>query len=239
MAGERVKLEVEAREARGSAESRRLRARGFVPGVLYGNGGEAAAFAVGERDLRRVLTGEHGTHAILDVVIADGGQKARHAVLKDYQLHPTKQRLLHVDLQEVRLDRPIQAQVAVELVGEPEGVTMGGVLTQVTREVNVEALPMDVPDRLELDVSALAIGESLRVADLHVPETVTLLDDEDEVLASVAQPTRVEEPEEVLDEEEAEGVEGEVPSEERPEGAAEGPAEPDADAAGGHQTTGG
>ncbi len=232
-----MKLNVETREARGSAESRRLRAQGFVPGVLYGSGGEAAPFAVGERDLRRVLTGEHGTHAILDVVIADGGQKARHAVLKDYQLHPTKQRLLHVDLQEVRLDRPIHAQVAVELVGEPEGVTMGGVLTQVTREVNVEALPMDVPDRLELDVSALAIGESLRVADLEVPETVTLLDDEDEVLASVAQPTRVEEPEEVVGEEEAEGVEGEVPPEERPEGAAEGPAEPDADAAGDHQTT--
>ncbi len=230
-----MKLNVEARESRGSAESRRLRAEGFVPGVIYGDGGEAQAFAVGERELRRVLTGEHGTHAILDVVLADGG-KPRHAVLKDYQLHPTKRRLLHVDLHEVRLDRPIQAQVAVELVGEPEGVTMGGVLTQVNREVNVEALPMEVPDRLELDVSGMAIGDSLRVADLSVPEGVQLLDEEDTVLASVAAPTVVEEPEELLEDEEAAAEEGVAP-EEQPEGGAEGPAEPDADAAGEHQTT--
>ena len=231
-----MKLNVEARETRGSAESRRLRARGYVPGVLYGGGGEPESFAVGERELRRVLTGEHGTHAILDVIVGDGGQKPRHAVLKDYQLHPTKQRLLHVDLQEVRLDRPIHAQVVVELVGEPEGVTMGGVLTQTTREVNVEALPMDVPDRLELDVSGLALGESLRVADVQAPGNVTLLDDEDTVVASVTQPTRVEEPEEVVEEEEG-LAEGEVPPEAQPEGGAEGPAEPDADAAGEHQTT--
>jgi large subunit ribosomal protein L25 len=235
MAGERIKLQVEPRERRGSADSRRLRARGFVPGVLYGAGQDAAPFAIGERDLRRVLTGEHGTHAILDVVVGDGGQKARHAVLKEYQLHPTRGQLLHIDLQEVRLDQAIQAQVTVELVGEPEGVTMGGVLTQITREVNVEALPMEVPDRLELDVSRLAIGDSLRVADLSVPEGVKLLDDEDAVLASVSAP-RAEEPEEVPEEEEA--AEGEeVPTEEQPEGAAERPAEPTADAAGEQQTT--
>jgi large subunit ribosomal protein L25 len=235
MAGERIKLRVDARANGGSAEARRLRVRGFVPGVLYGRGAEPQPFVVGERDLRRVLTGQHGTHAILDVVVGDGGQKARHAVLKDYQLHPTRGELLHIDLQEVRLDQAIHAQVTVELVGDPEGVTMGGVLTQVTREVNVEALPMEVPDRLELDVSGLAIGDSLRVADLSVPEGVKLLDDDDVVLASVSAP-RVEEPEEVLEEEEA--AEGEeVPPEEQPEGAAERPAERAADAAGGHQTT--
>ena len=235
MAGERIKLQVEAREESGSAESRRLRARGFVPGVLYGAGKDAEPFVIGERELRRVLTGEHGTHAILDVVVGGDGQKARHAVLKEYQLHPTRGQLLHIDLQEVRLDEAIQAQVAVELLGEPEGVTMGGVLTQITREVNVEALPMEIPDRLELDVSALVIGDSLRVIDLTVPEGVKLLDDEDVVLASVSAP-RAEEPEEVPEGEEA--VEGEeVPGEEQPEGAAEAPAEPQADTAGEHQTT--
>ena len=235
MAGERIKLQVEAREQSGSAESRRLRARGFVPGVLYGAGKDAEPFAIGERELRRVLTGEHGTHAILDVVVGNDGQRARHAVLKEYQLHPTRGQLLHIDLQEVRLDQAIQAQVTVELLGEPEGVTMGGVLTQITREVNVEALPMEIPDRLELDVSALVIGDSLRVTDLAVPEGVKLLDDEDVVLASVSAP-RAEEPEEVPEDEE--GVEGEeVPGEEQPEGAAEASAEPQADAAGEQQTT--
>jgi large subunit ribosomal protein L25 len=235
MAGERIKLEVKPREARGSAESRRLRAGGLVPGVLYAGGKKPHPFTVEERELRRVLTGEHGLHAILDVVF-DGQKTAHHAVLKEYQLDPVRARLLHIDLHEVRLDQPIQAQVVVELVGESEGVKEGGVLTQVTREINVEALPMEVPDRLELDISAMVIGDSLRVADLRVPQGVTLLDDPEEtVLATVTPPTKVELPEEVLEEEEeAELVEGEVPEEELPEGA-EAPAEPEAEAVGDEQ----
>jgi large subunit ribosomal protein L25 len=110
------------------------------------------------------------------------------------------------------------------------------VLSQVTREVNVEALPMEVPDRLELDVSGMSIGESLRVSDLGAPEGVTILDDPEAVLATVTPPTRVEEPEEVVEAEE-ELLEGEVPPEERPEGATEQPGEPEADAAGSHGTT--
>jgi large subunit ribosomal protein L25 len=231
MAGERVKLKVQPREHRGSPEARRLRARGLVPGVLYASGKAASPFCVEERELRRALTGGHGLHAILDVVL-DGEEKAHHAVLKDYQLDPRRARLLHIDLQEVRLDQAIHAQVVVELEGEPVGVGVGGVLTQLTREVNVEALPMEVPERLMLDVSHLEIGDNARVSELVVPEGVTLLDDPETVLASVGQPTRVEEPEEEVSEEE-EGVEGEgAPDEEQPEGAADAPAEPDADAAG-------
>ncbi len=232
MAGERIRLEVEPRAARGSAAARRLRAHGLVPGVLYGSGREAQAFSVSERELRRVLSGEHGTHAILDVVFGDGDRRRpHHAVLKDYQTHPTKGRVLHVDLHEVRLDQPIQAQVVVELVGEPEGVTMGGVLTQVVREVNVEALPMEIPDQIEADVSALAIGDSLRVSDLAVPGRATVLDDPDTVLVNIAQPTRVELPEEMVEEEEA-GAAEETPAEQKPESAAGQRTEPEADAAG-------
>ena len=230
MAGERIRVKVSPREERGSAAARRLRAQGLVPGVLYGNGQEAHTFSIGERELRRVLTGEHGTHAILDVVLPDGG-RPHHAVLKDYQLHPTKGRLLHVDLHEVRLDQPIHAQVAVELNGEPTGVTMGGVLSHVMREVNVEALPMDVPDRLEVDVSELGIGDSLRVSDLPAPDGVTILDDPDTVLATVTQPTRVELPEEMVEAEEAAEL-AETPAEQKPESASGEPGEPDADAAG-------
>lgn len=216
MAGDRLKLEVETREACGSAEARRLRARGMVPGVLYGSGKQAATFAVRERELRRVLTGDHGRHAILDVIVGEA-KATHHAVLKDYQLHPTRSRVVHIDLQEVRLDRPIQAQVAVELIGESEGQTMGGILTQIVREVNVEALPMSVPDRIELDISAMDIGDSLRLADLVAPEGVTLLDGEDVVLASVSAPRVEEEPEPT--EAELEGLEeGELPEGEAAEG---------------------
>ena len=231
MAGERVQLKVQERESRGSAASRRLRENGLVPGVLYGNGGQAHPFCIEERELRRVLTGDHGLHAILDVVL-EGQQKAHHAVLKEYQLDPTRARLLHIDLQEVRLDQAIHAQVVVELVGESEGVKEGGVLSQVNREVNVEALPMEVPDRLELDVSSMVIGDTLRVSDLRVPEGVKLLDDPETVLASVTPPTKIEEPEVVEEElEEGELPEGEVPEGEA-EGAADQPAEPEGDAGG-------
>ena len=234
MAGDRVRLKVQAREARGSAASRRLRTNGLIPGVLYGNGGKAHEFCIEERELRRALTGDHGLHAILDVVL-EGSQKAHHAVLKEYQLDPTRARLLHIDLQEVRLDQAIHAQVVVELVGESAGVKEGGVLSQVAREVNVEALPMEVPDRLELDVSGMAIGDTLRLADLRVPDGLKLLDDPETVLATVTPPTKIEEPE-VEEEEELE--EGELPEGEVPEGeeAPEGAPPPEAEAAGEEQT---
>src|SRR5918912_4330489 len=171
MAGDRVKLQVREREQRGSADARRLRREGFVPGVLYGNGKKPHAICIPERELRRVLTGAGGLHAILDVVLE--GQKTTHpSILKDYQQHPVRGGLLHVDLQEVRLDQPIQARVVVELIGEPAGVTEGGVLSQGKREVTVEALPMEIPEHLELDVSGMAIGDTLRLADLPVSEGV-------------------------------------------------------------------
>jgi large subunit ribosomal protein L25 len=234
MAGERVKLQVKERDRRGSADARRLRREGLIPGVLYGSGKQPHAICIPERELRRVLTGQGGLHAILDVVLE--GQKTTHAsILKDYQQDPIRGHISHVDLQEVRLDKPIQASVNVQLVGEPAGAKEGGVLSQVQREINVEALPMEIPEHIDLDVSGMAIGDTLRLADLAAMDGVTYLDDPEEtVLATVTLPTRVEEPEEVTEEGE-ELPEGEVPPEEQPEGAAEGAAEPAADAASGEQ----
>jgi large subunit ribosomal protein L25 len=229
MAGERIKLQVRERERRGSADARRLRKEGFIPGVLYGNGKQPYAICVPERELRRVLTGSSGLHAILDVVLE--GQKTTHAsILKDFQQDPLRGHISHVDLQEVRLDQTIQASVTVQLVGEPEGVKEGGVLSQVQREINVEALPMEIPDHIDLDVSGMAIGDTLRLVDLPAREGINYLDDPEEtVLATVTLPTREVEPEpEVVEGEEL--PEGEAPPEEQPEGAAEQPAEPGAEA---------
>jgi len=132
MAGERVKLQVKERERRGSADARRLRREGFIPGVLYGKGTQPYAISIPERELRRVLTGQGGLHAILDVVLE--GQQTTHAsILKDYQQDPIRGHISHVDLQEVRLDQPIQANVTVRLIGEPAGAKEGGVLSQVQR----------------------------------------------------------------------------------------------------------
>ena len=230
MAGERVKLQVLERDSRGTRESRRLRKQGLIPGVLYGRGKDPHAFCVSERELRRVLTGDAGLHAILDVTL-DGQKTTRPAILKQYQQDPVKGTLTHIDLQEVRLDEAIQARVVVELIGEPVGVTEGGVLSQVVREITVEALPLEIPEHLDLDVSGMAIGDTLRLVDLPTQEGVVFLDDPEEtVLATVTMPTRFVEPEPEEVEEELE--EGEVPEgEEAPEGAAEAPAESGEEAA--------
>ncbi len=219
------------RDSRGTRESRRLRKQGLIPGVLYGRGKEPHAFCVAERELRRALTGDGGLHAILDVTL-DGQNTARPSILKQYQQDPVKGTLTHIDLQEVRLDEAIQARVVVELIGEPVGVTEGGVLSQVVREITVEALPLEVPEHLDLDVTGMAIGDTLRLVDLPVQEGVKFLDDPEEtVLATVTMPTKfVEpEPEEVEGEEELE--EGEVPEGEEAPGGEEG-AEPAAEGEG-------
>jgi large subunit ribosomal protein L25 len=231
VAGERVKLQVQDRDQIGSRESRRLRREGFVPGVLYGAKTKAHTFRVAERELRRVLSGGGGLHVILDVVLE--GQESTHpSVLKAYQQDPVKGRLLHIDLQEVRLDEAIQAVVSVQLVGEAAGTKEGGVLSQVSRELNVEALPLEVPEHIDADISELRIGDTLRLADLPQPEGVTFLDDlEETVLATVTLPTKIEEPEPEAEEELEEGAE--LPEgEEVPEGA---PAEPDAEAGAGEE----
>jgi large subunit ribosomal protein L25 len=231
MAGERTKLLVSQRETLGSAETRRLRKSGFVPGVLYGSG-EPVAICVAERELRRALTGAAGLHSILDVEI-DGKGSTHASILKDFQVDPIRGGVTHVDLQEVRLDQTINASVSVNLIGgdDAPGVREGGVLSQVLREVTVEALPLEVPEHIDVDVSTLEIGGTLRLAELAAPEGVTIIGDEDAVVATITAPTRevVEEPtEEELAAAEAAG-EGEA---EPGEDGDEAPAEAEAEASG-------
>jgi large subunit ribosomal protein L25 len=150
-------------------------------------------------------------------------------VLKEFQTDNVRGFITHVDLQEVRLDQPIHATVPLTLHGEAAGVKEGGVLSQVTTELNVEALPMEVPEHLEIDVTEMHVGDSLRLSALVPPEGVTLLDDpEDTVLATVTLPTREEEPEPVEGEEAeaAEGLEGEAAE---ADGESEAPAESSAE----------
>ena len=207
MSGERYKLEVQQREERGSRSVRRLRANGLVPGVLYGKG-HSRAILVPERDLRAAVTGPSGLHAILDVVIE--GQKTVHpSVLADMQRDPIRGTVSHIDLREVRLAQPIQATVVVHFIGDPLGVkNAGGVLAHVTRELHVEALPMEIPEHVDADVTPLEIGDALRLEDIPAIEGVRFLDDlHDTVIATVSAPRAIVEPE--VEAEEEEGVEGE------------------------------
>jgi large subunit ribosomal protein L25 len=219
VAGERLKLVVQNRAILGSAESRRLRRQGLIPGVLYGKDAPVA-ISVPERDLRTALTGAGGLNAVLDVVVEGGATHS--SVLKEYQLDRVRGTVTHVDLQEVRLDQPIHATVPLHLVGESVGAKEGGVLTQILTELNVEALPMEVPASLDFDVSAIHLGESAHLSQVALPQGVTLLDDGETVFVTVTQPTREVEPEPEEGAEGEEGVEGEAAEGEEPTAEGEG-----------------
>jgi large subunit ribosomal protein L25 len=212
MAAGRSTLKVAPRADFGSRTSRRLRREGLVPGVVYGGGSEARPFQVAERDVR-VVTAEGA--ALFDLQIE--GSKEVPVVIKEQQLHPVRGTLQHIDLQEVKLDEAIQAEVAIELEGAEDapGVKASGVLEHVTREITVEALPTEIPDRIVVDVSAMEINDTLQLSSVSIPEGVTFMADEpEEVTIVTLSPPRVEEAEPELEEEtelvgeEGEGAEG-------------------------------
>jgi large subunit ribosomal protein L25 len=238
MAQDRATLKVSPRELFGSRATRRLRRDGLVPGVVYGQGGEARPFQVPARELR-VLLGQGQT--LLDLELE--GSKAVPVVIKEQQHHPVKGDVMHLDCLEVRLDEEIQAEVAIELEGADQapGVREGGVLEHVTREVTVEALPTDIPEQILVDVSQMDINDTISLATVTAPSGVKFMADEpEEITIATLSPPRVEEEPEPELEEEAELVgEGEeVPEgEEAPEG--EGEAAPEGEGEGGGEESGG
>jgi large subunit ribosomal protein L25 len=202
-------LSIEKRESAHSRATRRLRREGRVPGVLYGLGQDPLCFSVDARELRHAL---HGSGAVLELT-GDGDAKTA-AVLKDAQRHPVRGEVMHVDLLRVDLNKPIQSPVALHLVGgdDAPGAKEGGVLEQVTREVTVEALPSEIPDGLDFDVSAMEINDTVTLEQLVLPANVTLVDDPETVVANLSPPRLEVEPEEDLETETGlvgEGEEGE------------------------------
>jgi large subunit ribosomal protein L25 len=204
--GKRPSLDVEDRTERGTRAAKRMRREGYVPGVVYGGkDGECTSFKVNSRTLRQVLV---GGSALIDLKVAG---KTRPVIVKDQQLHPVRDELLHIDLLEVRLDEKIETQVSVHLEAAEEapGIKEGGVLEHVTHQLNIEALPTDIPEAIDVDVSGLEIAATMHLSEITPPEGVTFLDDPDEtILATVVVPTEVEEPE-IEEETELVGEEGE------------------------------
>jgi large subunit ribosomal protein L25 len=178
-------LQVSPREAAGSREARRLRRTGGIPGVVYGGGEDPVSFAVQERTLRHALA---NAGAVMDLTIEGGG--ATPVVVKELVRHPVSNAMVHIDLLRVRLDVKIQATVFLELTGvdDSPGARDGGVLEQQLRELNIEALPSDIPDSLTHDVSEMQIGDTLTVEALTAPGALTLLDDPETVVATLSPP---------------------------------------------------
>jgi large subunit ribosomal protein L25 len=241
MAQDRATLKVSHRDTFGSRATRRLRREGLVPGIVYGQGGEARPFQVPSRDLRQILA---EGQTLLDLEL--DGSKAVPVVIKEQQNHPVRGDVLHVDCLEVRLDEEIQSEVPIELEGADQapGVREGGVLEHVTREVTVEALPTEIPERITVDVSEMEISDTINLASVAIPSGVKLMADEPEeiTIATLSPPRLEEEPEpEVEEEAELVGEGEEVPEgEEAPEGEApEGEGEEAPEGEGGGDDSGG
>jgi large subunit ribosomal protein L25 len=157
-------LEAQKRETFGKNESRRLRAKGLIPGVVYGGHNESTPVAVNPKELMRILHSEAGVNTLINLKL--DGSDAR-VLVKEYQLDPIEHTLLHADFYRIALDKTLTVTVPIVLRGEPKGVKQqGGVVDFVNREFEVECLPTDIPERVELDISELLIGQSIRVRDL-------------------------------------------------------------------------
>jgi large subunit ribosomal protein L25 len=223
MASESTALSVSARAVEGSRAVRRLRRQGLVPGVIYGGGDDPQPFAVDARILRNTLA---HSGAVLEVSL--DGASGTPVIVKDLQRHPVRGEAIHVDFLRVRMDQAIHSTVTLELTGAQEapGVTEGGILNQEVRELNIEALPGDIPGSIVHDVSGLEMNATLTLDVLTAPSGVTLLDDPETVIVTITPPTLEPVEEEIETETELIGEDGEpIEAPEGEEGEGEAAAE--------------
>lgn len=212
-------LDASLRHQKGKGPARKLRGRGLVPAVVYGLH-PPVSIQVGDKQAARLVQQLHGSERMISLRLGGGdgdGEKnaERHVLLKEVQTHPVSHQLLHVDFLEVEISKTVQVAVELKPVGTAEGVRLGGVLQAVKHDVLIECLPLEIPEFIEVDVSALEIGDSLHVKDLVFLEGVIPVTDSEETLIVISAP-RVEEVEEV--EEVPEGEEEGVAPEEAAEG---------------------
>jgi large subunit ribosomal protein L25 len=198
-----ITLEARGRSASGTGNARRLRRDGVLPGIVYYRDTRTRMIALDQHTFEQML--RHRTSENMMVQLVVDGAKPETMLLKDVQHDPMTRHVLHVDFSEVSLTETMRVRIPIELTGESKGVTAGGVLEHVLREIEVECLPGDLVERFDVDVTALRIGEHLTVADMTVPGTFTVVTEPDVVVAAVAAP-RTEDEEKL----EAEGAEPEV-----------------------------
>ena len=187
-------LEGKVREGRGKGPARQTRKTGMVPAVLYGGRKDSISLAVNAKQVARILRSETGRNTIFSVQVAGGADEK--AMLKDWQVDPVSGKLLHVDLLRIAMDVRMRVRVPVHTFGEPQGVKMqGGVFETVTRDVELECLPGDIPEEFRVDISDFMIGRQLRAGDLPLdPQKMKLVTDPTRVLAHVVMLKKEEEP---------------------------------------------
>ncbi len=212
---ERHSIEVKTRTETGKGAARRIRRNGQIPGVVYGRGNEPKSIKVNPQDIEKILF----SNAVIDLSIAEEDNEETTVIIKDFQRDVIKKNLLHVDFQFISMDEKITVSVPLSLEGTAAGVHEGGVLQQLIRNIEIDALPAEIPSEITLDISELEMGNSLSVSDLELPEGIDLVTDLDEVIVTVVTPTELIEEEE---EEEEEFLEPEVIGEEDEDAEEEG-----------------
>ena len=181
-------LVVEARTSTGKGAARRLRAQGRIPAILYGRGRESLPLALDPRALERILRAG-GANTLLDLTIEGHPEiKDTVALVKELQRDPLRNTIVHADLYAVDLNRTVRVEVPVHLVGKARGLEFGGILEHTLREIELECLPRAIPDFIEVDVTALEVGDVLHARDIQLPEGVTMVTDPEQAVVAVALP---------------------------------------------------
>ena len=217
---EQIKLNAKIRTSVGNGPARVLRRDGKVPAILYGPKTEPILLSVDFKDIEIIIKRGGMSQALLNLVIQNGKEASRPAMIKEFQVHPVSGKFLHIDFYEIDMERKIRLGVPVVAVGQPIGVEHGGMLSIIRRELEVLCLPTQIPDSIEVDVSEMDIGDSVHVDEIQLPEGAEISADINFTVITVLTPkveAEPEEEEEELEEEGAEGEEGAEVSEEKEE----------------------
>lgn len=206
---EMVELKAKSRPLTGKKGAKNCRKNGLLPGVLYGPNMEPMPLAVNPKQLYQVLHTHAGANVIIKLIVEERDGEPVTVVVKELQMDTMRDTMRHVDFCRISLDEAIRTSVPFRIVGESPGVKMGGILEHILWELEIESLPMNIPDYIEVDATGLEIGDSLMVSDLKVPEGVAVLTDWNTAVVGIAAP-RVEEEVEAAPEAEAEGAEPEL-----------------------------
>jgi len=191
----RSELNARMRDSSGKGVARKLRAGGFIPAVLYGAHTTNVLLSLEPRALMKALDTEAGANTLINLRVEGNEELSQRVVmLRDLQVDPVRRAPLHADFYEVRMDETITVSIPVRIIGRAAGVEQGGILDHSLRELEIECLPGSIPDDVEVDVSALAIGDSIHVSELQVPEGVKVLQDPDTTVVAVTTPAAEEAP---------------------------------------------
>jgi large subunit ribosomal protein L25 len=203
---ERPVLTAEIREGVGKEKAKKLRSKGLIPAVFYGPKSQTVPLVIHSKELSKALQTEAGENVLIDLDIRKGDQSDRKVVmLKDIQIDPLQGTTLHTDFYEVTMDQMVTVEVPIHLMGKPEGTKMGGILEQVRRAIQIQCLPADIPKSIDVDVSALMIGDSIHVEDIQV-EKAKIISDTNFTIATVVPPVVEEKVAEAVAPEVAEGA---------------------------------